>query len=157
MWLGHIGFSYVGLLYLAMITIPNIIWTKNLPTNYNAKKENKILLYFERIGQVLVTTIALIFNDYNLKPISYWSIWLSISFILMIIYEIWWIKYFRSSKQLKDFYSSILCFPVAGATLPILGFLLLGVYGKNIWLITSTIILGIGHIGIHIQHLKEIK
>ena len=157
MWLGNFGFSYVGLIYLAMITIPNLFWAKHLPTGYTAKNENKILLCFERIGQVLVTTVSLIFSDFNLKPFSYWTIWLLISFILMLIYEIWWIRYFKSEMRLKDFYSSILCFPVAGATLPILGFLLLGIYGKNIWLISSVIILGIGHIGIHLQHLKEIK
>ncbi len=29
--------------------------------------------------------------------------------------------------------------------------------GKNVFLIISTIILGIGHIGIHLNHRKEIK
>ena len=47
--------------------------------------------------------------------------------------------------------------PVAGATLPVLAFLLLGVYGKNIFLIFSSIILGIGHIGIHLNHRKEVQ
>ena len=48
-------------------------------------------------------------------------------------------------------------FPVAGATLPVLAFLLLGIYGKLIWLILSAVILGIGHIGIHWTHRKEVK
>ena len=56
---------------------------------------------------------------------------------------------------MKDQYSSILGVPVAGATLPVLAFLLLGIYGKNVFLIVSTIILGIGHIGIHLNHKKE--
>ena len=56
---------------------------------------------------------------------------------------------------MKDMYSSILGIPVAGATLPVLSFLLLVIYGKNIPLIVSTIILGIGHIGIHMNHKKE--
>ena len=33
---------------------------------------------------------------------------------------------------MEDFYSSILGIPVAGATLPVLAFLSLAVYGKNI-------------------------
>jgi hypothetical protein len=57
---------------------------------------------------------------------------------------------------MKDFYSSILGIPVAGATLPVLAFLLLAVYGKNIILGVSVLILGIGHIGIHLMHLREI-
>lgn len=58
---------------------------------------------------------------------------------------------------MSDFYSSILGIPVAGATLPVLAFLLLAVYGKNIVLGVSVLILGIGHIGIHFMHLREIK
>ena len=53
-------------------------------------------------------------------------------------------------------YSSILGIPVAGATLPVLAFLSLAVYGKNIILGVAVLILGIGHIGIHLIHKKEI-
>lgn len=74
----------------------------------------------------------------------------------MVLYECWWIRYFRSNRTLSDFYSSFLGVPVAGATLPVIAFLLLGIYGKVIWLIVSVIILGIGHIGIHLQHRREI-
>lgn len=58
---------------------------------------------------------------------------------------------------MKDFYSSILGIPVAGATLPVLAFLLLGIYGTNPILIVSSLILGVGHIGIHLMHLREIE
>lgn len=154
---GHLGFSYVGFVYLLMLIVPNLIWTKNQPANYKFDSENKILLWMERVGQILVTCSALIFSDLNFKAISYWSLWLVVSFIFMVMYEWWWVRYFLSKKTLKDFYSSFLGVPVAGATLPIIAFLLLGIYGKIIWLILSVIILGIGHISIHLQHLKEIK
>jgi hypothetical protein len=58
---------------------------------------------------------------------------------------------------MKDFYSSILGIPVAGATLPVLAFGLMAIYGKNILLGVAVIILGIGHIGIHLMHKKEIE
>ena len=51
----------------------------------------------------------------------------------------------------------LLFFPVAGASLPVLAFFFLGVYGQNIPMIVSVIILGIGHIGIHLDHEKEAK
>lgn len=40
--------------------VPNIIWTKNKPSGYeeSAKKENKVLLIFERVGQALVTVLV---------------------------------------------------------------------------------------------------
>lgn len=44
--------------------------------------------------------------------------------------------------------------PVAGVTLSVTVFLLLGIYGKVIWMVISAIILGIGHIGIHLEHRK---
>lgn len=155
----HFGFSYIGLIFLLMLMIPNIIWSKNKPKDYDkyVNNENKILLSFEKIGEVLVTCLSLIFSDFNINNISRWSIILLVAFILMILYEIYWIRYFKSDKTMKDFYSSLLGIPVAGATLPVIAFLLLGIYGKNIFLIIATIILGIGHIGIHLNHKKEIS
>lgn len=152
--LGHIGFSYVGLIYLLMLFIPNILWTKNKPNGYDASGENRTLLTFERIGQISTTCCALMFSDYNINSISVWSLWLFASLALMIFYEMCWVRYFSGRHTVRDFYRSFLGIPVPLATLPVAAFLLLGVYGKVIWLIFSIIVLGIGHIGIHIQHLK---
>ncbi|MGG7177414.1 hypothetical protein ACQPU1_07485 [Clostridium paraputrificum] len=153
--LGHFGFSYVGLAYLLMLFIPNLIWSKNQPSDYDYSNENKVLLVFERIGQVLVTCCALIFSDFNPRTFSLWTFWLIASLFLMLIYEIYWIRYFTGEHTLKNFYRSLYGVPVPGATLPVIAFLFLGIYGKVIWMIISIIILGIGHIGIHLQHLKE--
>lgn len=151
------GFSYVGLIYLIMLITPNLIWTKMLPRDYEkyAAKENKVLLAFEKTGEVLSSCFVLIFSDFNLRPWTYWSCFLLASFALMMLYEVFWIRYFRSEKTMKDFYSSILGIPVAGASLPVLAFMLLAIYGKNIFLGIAVLILGIGHIGIHLIHRKE--
>lgn len=74
----NFGFSYVGLIFLAMLMLPNIIWTKNQPKDY--------------------------------------------------------IKYVANENKV-----------------------LLAVYGKNIVLGVAVLILGIGHIGIHLMHKKEIE
>ncbi len=155
----NFGFLYVGLIFLVMLMLPNIIWTKNQPKDYEkyVVNENKVLLAFERIGEVLVSCVALVFSDFNIKPWSNWSWWLAGAVALMVLYEIYWIRYFRSEKTMNDFYSSILGIPVAGATLPVLAFLLLAIYGKNIVLGVAVLILGIGHIGIHLMHKKEIE
>ena len=155
--MGHLGFSYIGLIFLLMLTIPNLIWTMHQPKEYNSQNENKVLLVLERVGQVCVTCTALVFSDFNIHGWSAWSTWLIVAVVLMIMYECWWIRYFKSKKTLKDFYSSFCGIPVAGATLPVVAFFFLGIYGKVIWLMVSVIILGIGHIGIHLQHLKEIQ
>ena len=76
-------------------------------------------------------------------------------FLVMLLYEFFWLRYFRSEKTMRDFYRSLLGIPVAGATLPVLAFLLLAIYGKNPILVAAVVILGVGHIGIHWMHKKE--
>lgn len=156
----HFGFSYIGLIWLLMLIIPNLVWIKNKPVGYeeSAARENKVLLFLEKIGQVSVTVIVLIFSDFNIDLSSQSAstlLTLGISFLLMVCYELYWIRYFKSEKTLKDLYSSFLGIPVPGATLPVLAFFVLGLYGYNAFLMLAVTILGIGHIGIHLAHRNE--
>ena len=155
----HFGFSYVGLIFLLMLFVPNFFWTKHQPRDYAryAQNENKILLALERIGEVTVTGLSLIFRDFNVQGFDPWLLWLSGACVLMVLYEIFWIRYFRSEKTMRDFYRSLCGVPVAGATLPVLAVLLIAVYGKNPFLFAAGIVLGVGHIGIHLAHKKEIR
>lgn len=152
----HFGFSYIGLIFLVMLFVPNSFWSKNKPKDYDrfAVNENKILLAFERIGEAAVTCLLLIFSDFNIRR-ELWALWLAAAFVLMALYEIFWIRYFKSEKTMKDFYSSILGIPVAGATLPVIAVLFISVYGRNPILFAAGLVLGIGHIGIHLWHRKE--
>ncbi len=153
---GNLGFSHTGLIFLLMLFIPNIIWSRGKPQGYTSEKENKILLFFERSGEVLTCCCSLIFSDLNIHGWTPWSLWLIGAFILMIMYEAWWVRYFRSRRRLSDFYSDFFGIPLAGATLPVIAFFMLGMYGKVVFMLIATLILGIGHIGIHIQHRKSI-
>ena len=154
---GHFGFSYVGLIFLILLFVPNTLWTRKKPQGYTAENENKILLLFERIGEVLTCCCSLIFSDFNINQWTIWSWWLVLAFLLMAMYELWWMRYFRSKGTLADFYSNLGFVPLAGATLPVFAFFTLGIYGKVPCMLIATIILGIGHIGIHIQHKNELK
>ena len=160
------GFSITGIVFLIMLFVPNIIWAHGRqPENYAkyAKNENKILLVLERIGQVSATCLLPIFASTNPRfkklPEGIFFEWKSIllvtALILMILYECFWIRYFRSNRTMKDYYSSFAGFPLAGASLPVIALLLLGLYSQNALLIVSSIVLGIGHIGIHAAHKKE--
>ena len=59
----HFGFSYIGLIFLLMLMIPNIIWSKNKPKDYDkyVNNENKILLSFEKnrrsVSNLFITNI----------------------------------------------------------------------------------------------------
>lgn len=160
-----LGFCVTGFIFLLMLFVPNIIWARRAkPDGYgeSARKENKLLLILERVGEVLVSTSLVVFTAINPKVMFLgglhfeWKliIWMT-AFVLMVLYECYWIKYFRSSKTLKDFYMSFAGFPVAGATLPVIACLLLGIYSGNVIVIGAAVILGIGHIGIHVMHRKE--
>lgn len=153
----HLGFSYVGALMLAMLFLPNFLWTKNKPAGYDqyAARENKLLLCLERIGEVSVSVLCIVFSDFNPGAPRLWDLWLIGAAFFMLLYECYWIRYFRSEKNMRDFYSDFCGIPVAGATLPVLAFLLLAIYGKNILLGIMVILLGIGHIGIHLAHRNE--
>ena len=153
------GFSYVGLGFLLMLFIPNIIWTKHKPRDYEkyVRNENRILLSLERAGEMLVCCVSLIFSDFNLRKPDLWSIWLALAVLAMLLYECYWIRYFRSRQEMTDFYSSFLGVPVAGASLPVAAFFFLGIYGRNPLMLIATTVLGIGHIGIHLAHRREVS
>lgn len=94
----HFGFSYVGLIFLLLLMVPNMIWSKNQPKDYRkyVVNENKVLLALERIGEVLVSCVVLIFKDFNINQWSIWVWWLIAAFAMMVLYEVHWIRYFRS-------------------------------------------------------------
>ena len=161
-----LGFCITGVVFLLMLLVPNILWARKAkPAGYeeSAQKENKPLLALERIGEVLMSASLVLFTALNPKIMILegvyfaWKmiLWLT-AFALMVLYECYWIKYFRSPKTLPDFYASFAGFPVAGATLPVTACLLLGIYAGNAIVIGASVILGIGHIGIHFMHRNEL-
>ena len=164
----RLGICISGLIMLIMLFTPNIIWARSAKQKgYEdfVGNENKVLLMFERIGEAAATVTLVVFPAMNphIKRLPSgvyfeWTIMLWImAFVLMIIYECYWIRYFRSNRTMADFYSSYMGFPVAGASLPVIAVFLLGLYSGNLIVIITSIVLGIGHIGIHLVHKKEIS
>ena len=164
----RLGFCVSGAVFLLMLFVPNILWARRKkPAGYEAAaaQENKVLLLFERAGEAVTTAALAIFPA--LDPavqrlpeglhaearIVFWVL----AFALMLLYEGYWVRYFRSAGTMADFYASFAGFPVAGATLPVLAVLLLGIYGQNAIVIGAAVILGIGHIGIHLEHKKALE
>lgn len=146
----QLKFSLLGLIYLAMLFIPNFFWAKAKPAGYTAKGENPVLLAFERVGEALTTCCVLLARKGT--PGGLWCLWLAGSFVLMLFYEIFWIRYFKGAHTLEDFYGAMLGIPVPGASLPVAAVCLLGIYNCAWWTVVSGVILGVGHIGIHLQH-----
>ena len=152
------GFSIVGVVFLAMLFIPNIRWAKNQPLGYEelSGRENKVLLTFERIGQVIATCSAVVF----VCPQGFsfpWLLWLLAAFLLMLLYEVAWVRYFMGGEELDGMYQPLGPIPVPIASLPVAALVLLGIWYQSPVTVIAALILGIGHIGIHVGHLCELS
>lgn len=154
----QLGFSIVGVVFLAMLFIPNIAWGRNPPAEYEelAGQENRVLLALERIGQVATSCTAVVFVCPKGFSIP-WLMWLVAAFALMMIYELAWARYFRSGRQLASMYEPLGHIPIPLASLPVAAFALLGVWYLSPITVASAAILGVGHIGIHLGHLRELQ
>lgn len=153
------GFSVLGTIFLLLFILPNLFWTRNQPVDYAqyAKKQKPILLLLERVGEVCVSVLAVVSADLRWLGKSPQMIWLLLATLLILLYEVYWVRYFQSAKTMSDFYRDLLGVPVTGATLPVMAFVCLSIYGRNPLLFAAAVVLGIGHIGIHRAHQKEVE
>ena len=110
----------------------------------------------ERIGEVAATCTAVIF----VCPQGFsfpWLLWLIAAFALMILYEIAWMRYFNGGGELADMYRPLGPIPIPLASLPVAAIFLLGVWYQSPLTLIAAIVLGIGHIGIHLGHVRELS
>ena len=156
-----IGFSVTGLMILLMIFIPKILQIRTVKTadsNKHAAEKNRLLLILERVGEVTLTVSLLIFKSVDphikINPEGVYFDWILVlwiaAFVLLILYECYWIRFYVKKKNGKYLYSSFAGYPVAGATLPVIAVLLIGIYSGNLVLIAVSIIFGTGLIGNHV-------
>jgi hypothetical protein len=153
----QLGFSPFGVAFLLMLFAPNVRWARNQPPGYGELQshESRPLLVLERVGQVLSTCSAVAFTcsrGYSFP----WLLILAAAFALMVLYEVAWVRYFRGGETLAGMYQPLGPVPVPIASLPVAALALLGVWCQSPVTLASAIILGVGHIGIHLGHLHEL-
>ena len=64
---GYFGFSYIGLISMLMLIIPNLIWTNKQPQGYSAENENKFLVRKYSIVQYSIVELPMktwIYQDF---------------------------------------------------------------------------------------------
>src|SRR4051812_27394013 len=91
----RLGFSNIGFVYLLLLFIPNLLWWRFRKADAidQAVRENRLLLFCERVGQVSTTTCALVLWD--LAPDASAGIgWLGASVLAMALYEFAWARFF---------------------------------------------------------------
>ena len=86
-----------------------------------------------------------------------WLLWLMAAFLLMLLYEVAWVRYFRGGERLDGMYRPLGPIPVPIASLPVAALALLGVWCQSPVTVLAAMVLGVGHIGIHLEHLRELS
>ena len=54
----HLGFSWLGALFLLGLTVPNLAWTRHRPQGYDPSREDRRLALLEQTGQVSEAKIS---------------------------------------------------------------------------------------------------
>ena len=75
----------------------------------------------------------------------------------MLLYEFAWARYFNGEEKLADMYRPLGPIPIPLASLPVATFVLLAVWYQSPIAMIAAVILGIGHIGIHLGHVRELS
>lgn len=158
-WIPHVtvAFSPLGAAFLGMLLFPNVLWARlrSREADPAAPNENQLLLTLERVGQV-ATTIAVLFTPASDSPGTARLACLVASLLAMFLYELSWLRYFRTDRSVARLYRSLGPVPLPLALLPVLSILLLALYEVHVVLLGAVVVLGVGHLGIQRQHAKRL-
>lgn len=133
-------FNYYGLIIIAIIMIPNIIFAVRHKDGFANKFHNKTVEVMEQIGRY-ACFVLMIFNI----PYTYFNFWfdyaltvyLSVNGILCLAYLIFWVICRNENGKLRALSLSVI---------PSLIFLFSGIVLANIPLIAFAVLFGINHI-----------
>lgn len=133
-------FNYYGLIIMAIIMIPNIIYAVKQKDNMALESHNKMIIIAEQVGRY-GCFVLMIFNI----PYTYFNFWfdnslavyLSVNGALCLTYLIFWIVCWNRNGKLKALTLSII---------PSIMFLFDGVVLASIPLIVCAVIFAVSHI-----------
>ena len=55
--MGTLGFSYVGLAFLLMLFVPNLLWVKAQPEGYSARREPALPVSYTHLTLPTMATV----------------------------------------------------------------------------------------------------
>lgn len=133
-------FNYYGLIFIAMIMIPNIIFAIKHKDEFSNTYKNKAVEVMEQIGRY-ACFVLMIFNI----PCTYFNFWfdyalmvyLTVNGILCVLYLMFWVICWNKNGKLKALLLSII---------PSVIFLFSGIVLANIPLTVFAVLFGINHI-----------
>lgn len=101
----QLGFSVAGAAFLPVLFASNARWARSRLSSFEElqKHESKALLVLSCVGQVLATCTSLSFVCPEGASFS-WTLTLAAASLLMVLYEIAWVRYFRGVGKLDGMY-----------------------------------------------------
>lgn len=133
-------FNFYGLIFIAVIMIPNIIFAMKHKDGFVNKYKNKAVETLEQVGRIG----CFVFIFLNIKPavLGYWFkggwvAYLVSGAVLTVAYVLGWIVFRNESSVRKSMYLSIV---------PSVLFIICGVFTLNIPLMVSSLIFTPCHI-----------
>lgn len=133
-------FNYYGLIFIAIIMIPNIIFAICNKGGFTNTYKNKAVEIMEQIGRYACLAL-MVFNI----PYTYFDFWfeyalavyLAVNGVLCLLYLIFWIVCWKRNGKLKALSLSII---------PTVIFVFSGIMLANIPLIVFAVLFGVNHI-----------
>lgn len=146
--LGANWLNVLGLIQVALILVPNIIYAVKFKNQKNACK-NKTMNLMEQIGRyacMIFMVINVGLTEFGFGGIGLFLIYFLGNIILLLAYWLIWILYFIKQTPWKS---------MTLAIIPVCIFLICGISLQHWLLIISAVIFAIGHIYVTIQNLKK--
>ncbi len=142
-------FNYYGLIFIAVIMIPNVIYAIKNKDSFENIYKNKFVIILEQIGRYA----CLLFMIFNI-PYTYFNFWfenallvyLIVNIVLCVAYLVFWAICWKRKDKLKA---------VSLSVLPTCIFIFSGVILLNIPLIVFSIIFGITHVLLSCKNIEE--
>ena len=132
--------NYWGFIFTIVILIPNIIFAKTCKDGFENRYQNKLVAYLEQIGRFGCFISMFLIIPFMNK--GYWfkqgkTAYLVLGVILVILYCLGWIAFWKENSIRKSLYLSII---------PSLLFIESGIISGNIILLIFAIIFAPCHI-----------
>lgn len=139
------GFSYIGLIVVCVILLPNLLFMAFPPQNVplGLKGGNILLTVMERAGQVGFIIIPIISYSY-FSGIAF-NIFTGIMIFSAIMYYGLWIRYFVRGREFYLLFKPLGVIPVPMAVFPIIYMLFSAIWLRHMWLGAAAVIFAVGH------------
>ncbi len=142
-------FNVYGIIFMALILIPNIIYGIKCKAEFENKWNNKVISVLEQIGRYGCMAF-MIFNIpktwFGFQSNEVFALYLIINAVLIVCYIIIWIVTFRKNNLFKA---------VSLSVIPSVIFLLSGILSRSVLLISSAIIFAPCHVLISCKNVRD--